>query len=50
MRSLFNSVEAAPDVSVDDLAMQTAALVSSDLVDLVARGQYAHVKAATSSK
>ncbi|RDX45475.1 AAA-domain-containing protein [Lentinus brumalis] len=37
----------APDVSVKDLAVQTAALVAADLVDLVARAQSAAVLRST---
>lgn len=41
-------MEVAPDVSIDDLAIQTAALVASDLVDLVSRGEHAQAKKAAS--
>ncbi|KAI0710443.1 AAA-domain-containing protein [Cerioporus squamosus] len=40
----------APDVSVKDLAVQTAALVAADLVDLVARAQSAAVSRSTDNK
>lgn len=45
MCSLLNVV-LAPDVSVPDIATHTAALVASDLVDLVARAKFASVERA----
>ncbi|KAI0693875.1 P-loop containing nucleoside triphosphate hydrolase protein [Cytidiella melzeri] len=46
LRTLLDGVQVAPDVSIVDLAMQTAALVASDLVDLVSRGEQAHASKA----
>ena len=46
LQSLTRSMALAPDVSLKDFAVQTAALVASDLVDLVARGKHAHLKRA----
>ncbi|KAI0086687.1 AAA-domain-containing protein [Irpex rosettiformis] len=46
LRALLRDVQIAPDVSIDDLATQTAALVASDLVDLVSRGAHTHAKKA----
>jgi peroxin-6 len=39
LRSLLSSTSLAPDVSLKDLAVQTAALVPSDLADLLNRGE-----------
>ncbi|RDB21464.1 Peroxisomal biogenesis factor 6 [Hypsizygus marmoreus] len=44
--SLVDSV-LAPDVSISSLAIQTAALVASDLVDLVARAKFAAIERVT---
>lgn len=49
LRALLKNVQAAPDVSINDLATQTAALVASDLVDLVSRGEHTHAKKAATS-
>ena len=40
MNSLTTDAVLAPDVSLSSLATQTAALVASDLVDLVARAKF----------
>ncbi|KAI0747694.1 AAA-domain-containing protein [Daedaleopsis nitida] len=44
LRSILADRTLAPDVSVKDLAVQTAALVAADLVDLVARATSASIQ------
>jgi peroxin-6 len=39
LRACFNNLSIAPDVSMHELATQTAALVASDLVALVERAK-----------
>ncbi|KZT66717.1 AAA-domain-containing protein [Daedalea quercina L-15889] len=46
LNSLLNGHIIAPDVSVKDIAVQTAALVAADLVNLVSRAQAAAVERA----
>lgn len=41
LRSLLTGSILAPDVSLKEVAVQTAALVAADLVDLVARAKAA---------
>lgn len=43
LQSLLQESFLAPDVSIKDLAVQTAALLPSDLVDLAARGEHAYL-------
>ncbi|THG96832.1 hypothetical protein EW026_g5078 [Hermanssonia centrifuga] len=47
LESLVHDVPLAPDVSLKEIAVQTAALVASDIVDLVVRGQHASVQRVT---
>ncbi|KAI0806992.1 AAA-domain-containing protein [Fomes fomentarius] len=47
LRSILVDCTLAPDVSVKDLAVQTAALVAADLVDLVARAKAASILRST---
>ena len=44
--SLVRDVALAPDVYMKDFAVQTAALVASDMVDLVERSKYVYLKRA----
>ncbi|KAH9924001.1 AAA-domain-containing protein [Epithele typhae] len=46
--SILSDAILAPDVSVKDLAVQTAALVAADLVDLVGRAKAAAIQRCTS--
>lgn len=46
LQVLLPGASVAPDVSLHDLATQTAALVPSDLADLVGRGERAYLKRA----
>ena len=50
MMSTLQDCALAPDVSVKDLAVQTAALVAADLVDLVARAKSASILRSTSEQ
>ena len=46
LTTLVRDMHVAPDVSLEDYAIQTAALVPCDLVDLVSRSRYAYLKRA----
>ena len=46
LQALLPDASVAPDVSLRDLAIQTAALVPSDLADLVGRGERTYLKRA----
>ena len=45
---MLAGVTLAPDVSLKELAVQTAALVAADLVDLVSRAKFAAIQRCTS--
>ena len=47
---LTQGLNLSPDVSLKDYAVQTAALVPLDLVDLVSRSEYAYLKRATHAR
>lgn len=46
LKSLLPSANLAPDVSFHELAVQTAALIPSDLADLAMRGERAYLSRA----
>ncbi len=50
LMSTLSDSTLAPDVSVKDMAVQTAALVAADLVDLVARAKSAAILRSTSEE
>lgn len=46
LHTLTDTITLAPDVSLEEVSLQTAALVASDIVDLVSRGKHNYMKRA----